>query len=309
MSTSKLVIGSRGSMLARAQSQWVKGLLKTRWKGLDISIKVISTKGDRILDVPLAKVGGKGLFVKEIEESLIDESCDIAVHSMKDVPDLLPDGLILGAELERDVPYDAFVSERYTSLDDLPESARVGTSSLRRQAQLLATRPDLDIVPLRGNVDTRLRKLSEGLDAVILAAAGLRRLGLGDRITSLLTPPEFVPATGQGVVVVECREEDDRVRELIAPLVHEDTRVAARTERAFLSRVGGGCQVPMGAFAVVDGDRVEAMAIIARPDGTTVLADRDEGTRSEAESIGQRMADRLLQAGGREILDELVEGD
>lgn len=305
MTNRKVVIGSRGSMLALWQSNWVKKLLVEAWPGLEIDISIIKTTGDKILDVPLAKVGGKGLFVKEIEEALLDGRCDLAVHSMKDVPDVLPPGLVLGAELEREVPFDAFVSERFGGVDELPAGARVGTSSLRRCAQLLARRPDLEIVPLRGNVDTRLKKLADGLDAIILAAAGLRRLGFEERITELLKPPRFVPAVGQGVVVIECRKDDERTLERIKPLVHRETSVAVRLERAFLGTIGGGCQVPMGAFAQVDGEGIDAIAMVARPDGTTVLLEREEGRTEDAAQMGIRLAQRLIQAGGRAILDEL----
>ena len=302
----KLTLGTRGSRLALAQTDMVRRLLEAAEPGLETAVEVIHTKGDKILDVPLAQVGGKGLFVKEIEDALLDGRADVAVHSLKDVPAELPAGLVLGAALARELPYDAFVSERFATLPDLPEGARVGTSSLRRVAQLLASRPDLEVVPLRGNVDTRLRKLAEGLDAVILAAAGLRRLGLADRVTGLLTPPDFVPAVGQGVVVVECREDDGSTRARVERLEHGPTRVAMRAERAFLSRLGGGCQVPLGALAEVDGDHVTVTGMVGRPDGSTVLRDRAEGGAEEAEALGLALADRLLEAGGRAILDELM---
>jgi hydroxymethylbilane synthase len=284
----------------------VRDLLAAAEPGIETAIEIIHTKGDRILDVPLAKVGGKGLFVKEIEDALLDSRCDVAVHSLKDVPAELPAGLVLGAALPREVPYDALVSERYGSLEDLPEGARVGTSSLRRLAQLKALRPDLDVVSLRGNVDTRLRKLSEGFDAILLAAAGLRRLGLGHRATALLTPPDFVPAVGQGVVVVECREADRGTRQALDRLEHRDTRVAVRAERAFLATMGGGCQVPLGAYATVDGDDVRVIGMVGRPDGSEILRADAEGTAEGAEACGRAVAQELLGRGGREILESLM---
>jgi hydroxymethylbilane synthase len=303
---SRIVLGSRGSRLALAQTHMVRDLLAAAEPGLDTAIEIIHTKGDRILDVPLAKVGGKGLFVKEIEDALLDGRADVAVHSLKDVPAELPAGLVLGAALAREVPYDALVSERYGSLEDLPEGARVGTSSLRRLAQLKALRPDLDVVSLRGNVDTRLRKLSEGFDAILLAAAGLRRLGLGHRATALLTPPDFVPAVGQGVVVVECREADRATRQALDRLEHRDTRVAVRAEREFLATMGGGCQVPLGAHATVDGDDVRVIGMVGRPDGSEILRAEAEGTAEGAEACGRAVAEDLLGRGGREILDALT---
>jgi len=300
-----LTIGSRGSALALCQSRWVRTEIERRAPHLKVSIEVIRTTGDKVLDTPLSKIGGKGLFVKEIEDALLDGRCDLAVHSLKDVPDRLPPGLVLGAELEREVPFDAFVSNRHGSIGDLPQGARVGTSSLRRRAQLMALRPDIDVVPLRGNVDTRLKRLSEGLDAVILAAAGLRRLGLDDRITELMTPPEFIPAVGQGVVVTECRMGDEKTLDIIRPLSHDLTGIAVRAERAFLYTVGGGCQVPLGAYATVDGDEVEMSGFIADPDGKVVVQDRERGTAQEAGALGASLATRLLNAGGRRILDEL----
>ena len=302
---SKVVLGSRGSKLALAQTHMVRGLMVAAAPGLETSLEIIHTKGDKILDVPLAQVGGKGLFVKEIEDALLDGRCDVAVHSLKDVPAELPPGLMIAAVLEREVPYDAFVSERFGSVEDLPEGARIGTSSLRRVSQLLAMRPDLDVVSLRGNVDTRLRKLSDGLDAILLAAAGLRRLGLGDRVGGLLTPPEFIPAVGQGVVVVECRESDAAIRAILEKLEHGPSRIAVRAERAFLATMGGGCQVPLGAYAHVDGDAVHLVGMVGRPDGTSIIRAWRDGTSDGAEDCGRLLAETLLGEGGREILDEL----
>jgi hydroxymethylbilane synthase len=252
-------------------------------------------------------VGGKGLFVKEIEDALLDGRCDVAVHSLKDVPAELPPGLILGACLARDVPFDALVSERFPTVDALPEGAKVGTSSLRRASQLAALRPDLSIVSLRGNVETRLRKLgTQGLDAIVLAAAGLRRLGLGDRIASLLEPPAFVPAVGQGIVVIECREDDRDVRHFMMAQEHGPTRIAMRAERAFLATMGGGCQVPLGAFAQVEGDTLSMIGMVGRPDGSQILKQSRRGPIWSPEAMGRELAQALLDEGGREILDALL---
>ncbi len=302
-----LVIGTRGSRLALWQANMVADTLRATDPETEIRIEVIRTTGDHIQEVPLARVGGKGLFVKEIEEALLDGRADIAVHSLKDVPDMVPEGLVLAAYLPREVPYDAFVSERHERLWDLPEGARVGTSSLRRAAQARAARPDLEVVPLRGNVDTRLRHLREGLDAVILAGAGLRRLGLGDRIRELLTPPEFIPAVGQGVIAVECRERDAGTRRRLARLDHGDTRVQVLAERSFLKTIGGGCQVPLGAHARIEGDRVVVIGMIARPDGSLVLRDEVVCGADEAEVAGKDLAEGLLERGGRDILREIEE--
>jgi len=303
----KVVLGSRGSRLALRQTETVREGLVEAFPGLQTDLVIIHTQGDKILDVPLAKVGGKGLFVKEIEDALLDGRCDIAVHSLKDVPAELPRGLMLGACLVREVPYDALVSARYGSLDELPEGARVGTSSLRRASQLAALRPDLQISSLRGNVETRLRKLeSEGLDAIVLAAAGLRRLGLADRITALLEPPAFVPAVGQGIVVVECREADREVRHFLMSLEDHETRIAMRAERAFLATMGGGCQVPLGAFSTLEGDVLKMVGMVGQPDGTQILRQTREGPAATAEAIGSGLAQSLLDAGGRQILDTLL---
>lgn len=303
----KVVLGSRGSRLALRQTEMVREGLVSALPGLQTDLVIIHTQGDKILDVPLAKVGGKGLFVKEIEDALLDGRCDVAVHSLKDVPNELPRGLMLGACLAREVPFDALVSERFATVADLPEGARVGTSSLRRACQLAALRPDLRISSLRGNVETRLRKLgTEGLDAIVLAAAGLRRLGLGDRIASLLEPPAFVPAVGQGIVVVECREADREARHFLMAQEDAPTRIAMRAERAFLATMGGGCQVPLGAFAHLEGPVVKMIGMVGRPDGTMILKESREGTVHAPEALGTGLANALLDAGGREILAALL---
>lgn len=302
----RIVLGTRGSKLAMAQTLLVKEQLLSHFPGLEVKIEVIHTRGDRINDVPLARLGGKGLFVKEIEEALLDGRCDAAVHSLKDVPSELPLGLVLCAVLPREVPWDAFVSLRYQSISELPKGAVVGTSSLRRMALLREVRPDIEVRPLRGNVDTRLRRLSEGLDAIVLAAAGLRRLGLEDRITDLLKPPDFIPAVGQGVVVVECRENDDAVRAMLKRIEHEDTRTAVKAERAFLATMGGGCQVPLGAYASVEGQSLMMFGMVGSSDGRVFRAHLFRSL-SEPESCGESLARSLLDMCGEEVIRRLRE--
>lgn len=303
----ELVIGSRGSKLALWQAQAVARSIESANPDVSVRIEKIRTKGDHISDVPLAKIGGKGLFVKEIEEALVEGRVDIAVHSLKDVPDLVPEGLTLAAFLKRDSPFDALVSERFATLAGLPSGARVGTSSLRRKCQLLAKRPDLEILPLRGNVDTRLRKLSEGLDAIVLASAGLTRLGLTDRITEILRPPDFIPAVGQGVVAVECREEDGWVRKILEALDDRGTRLQVIAERAFLKEIGGGCQVPLGANAQLLEGQIRIIGFIGTPDGKRVIRDEIIAEEKIAEEVGRELAQRLLRAGGKDILRWLEE--
>jgi hydroxymethylbilane synthase len=255
----KISIGTRGSKLALWQTEWIQSELKRLYPDLEIEINKIKTTGDKVLDVPLAKVGGKGLFVKEIEEALLEHEVDIAVHSMKDVPTEFPDGLHLAVICKRDDPRDAFISKirnsrfEFRIFSDLPVGAKVGTSSLRRSCQLLNVRPDLKIKQLRGNLDTRLRKLDEGqFDAIILAAAGIKRLGWGERITETLTPEISLPAIGQGAIGIECRVDDKFINRLIVPLNHKDTSICVRAERAFLKRLEGGCQVPIAAYARIE---------------------------------------------------------
>ncbi|HHW95746.1 MAG: hydroxymethylbilane synthase [Myxococcota bacterium] len=303
----KVILASRGSRLALAQTEMVRDGLMAANEGLQTDLIIIQTKGDKILDVPLAKVGGKGLFVKEIEEALLDKRADIAVHSLKDVPAELPQGLMLGACLVRETPFDALVSEKYASLRDLPDGAKVGTSSLRRACQLKAIRPDLEILSLRGNVETRLRKLnSEGFDAIVLAAAGLNRLGLEDRITELLVAPDFVPAVGQGIVVVECREDDQEIKDLLLNLEHASTRLAMRAERAFLATMGGGCQVPLGAYAEIKNSKIHMVGMVGHPDGSQIHKEKMVGSLTAPETLGIALANALLDCGGAEILRELT---
>ncbi len=302
-----VIIGTRKSLLALWQSHYIKACLEERYPNLTVELQKIVTTGDKILDVPLAQIGGKGLFTKEIETDLLEGKIDLAVHSLKDMPTKLPEGLCLTAITERAAVGDAFVSNKYDRWADLPEGAVVGTSSLRRKAQLLARRPDLDIRDLRGNVDTRLRKLDEGqYDAVILAAAGLTRLGHADRIKETLPSDVCLPAVGQGALAIECRADDTEVRELLAFLNHRDTYLCTSAERAFLGLVEGGCQVPIGVHAEVTGDTVHLDAIIASLDGQRILRDSLDCPAEDAVRGGQELGMRMLDHGGRDILKEIL---
>jgi hydroxymethylbilane synthase len=301
-------IATRKSPLAMWQAEHVSALLTTLHPGLEIEIVGMTTKGDKILDAPLAKVGGKGLFVKELEQGMLDGEADIAVHSMKDVPVDFPEGLHLAVIMDREDPRDAFVSNRYADLASLPEGACVGTSSLRRQCQLADRRPDLRIEPLRGNVNTRLAKLDAGeYDAIILAAAGLMRLGFESRIRGRIAPEDSLPAIGQGAIGIECRSADPRTNDLIAPLHHRDTAERVLAERAMNARLHGGCQVPIAGHAVIEGDRLVLKGLVGTPDGTRILRAESEGPRDEPEVIGTRVADDLLSQGAGEILSALQE--
>ncbi len=306
MSDIRLRIGTRGSQLALWQAKWVQQAIMADSPGVSVELTIIKTKGDKILDVPLAKVGGKGLFVKEIEEALLDERIDLAVHSMKDMPAELPQGLYISAIPQRENPLDALVSLSDTSLEALPDRARVGTSSLRRAAQLLRQRPDLKIMPLRGNLGTRLEKLSTtDLDAVVLAAAGLKRLGWADRITTLLDPSVMLPAVGQGALCIESRKEDAVVDPIVRRLDHGPTRTAVTAERAFLHRLEGGCQVPIAAYATLVGERLELTGLVASLDGSRIIQSRVEGPLDQAYILGVRLAEDLLARGAKEILERL----
>src|ERR1022692_2798981 len=290
-----LVIASRGSQLALWQARWVSAELTGR--GHQCRIEIIKTTGDKITDVPLAKVGTKGLFTKEIEEALLDGRADLAVHSLKDLPTELPEGLVLAAVPQREDPRDAVVGK---TLAELPLGARVGTSSLRRAAQLRQLRPDCRVESVRGNLDTRLRKLDEGqFDAILLAAAGLKRLGWGDRIAEILAPEQMCPAVGQGALAIETRAGFEQV----ALLDHADTHTAVMAERAVLAALGGGCQVPIGAYATVAQGHIHVLAIVAAPDGTQVIRAEGEGEAAQAAEIGARLAADLLKRGAREILE------
>ena len=303
----KLTIGTRQSLLALWQSNHIAALLREKYPECEVVLKKIVTKGDRILDVPLAQIGGKGLFTKEIETELADGTIDLAVHSLKDMPTVLPEGLCLTAITERANVGDAFVSNKYASFEELPLGAVIGTSSLRRKAQLLAARPDLQIMDLRGNVDTRLRKLDEGLyDAIILAAAGLERLGHGDRITALIPPDVCLPAVGQGALAIEARTADDEVRSMLKFLNDLPTKQSTDAERAFLGLLEGGCQVPIGVHADVAGEQIKIEAIIAALDGSTVLRDTITGKAEDAVALGQQLGKKMLAAGGQEILAAIL---
>ncbi|MBE0618802.1 MAG: hydroxymethylbilane synthase [Proteobacteria bacterium] len=303
-----LKIATRKSQLALWQANWVKGELEKRSPALRVELVRIMTKGDKILDVPLAKVGGKGLFVKEIEDDLLEGRADIAVHSMKDVPTELPAGLHLAVICERKDPRDAWFAKDGRTFREVPEGARVGTSSLRRQTQLRALRPDLVFESLRGNVDTRLRKLEEGqYDAIVLAAAGVKRLGFADRVTEYLPADITLPAIGQGAVGIECREADRDTNALIEPLKHLATWTAVLAERAFLATLQGGCQVPIAGFAELRDGRVHLRGLVGSLDGQTVIRGSREGAPVDAQSLGIDLAEELLDRGARGILEEVYQ--
>ena len=293
-----LVIASRGSQLALWQAHWVEGQLRAL--GHEVRIEIIKTTGDKITDVPLAKVGTKGLFTKEIEEALLDGRADLAVHSLKDLPTELPEGLVLAAVPEREDPRDAIIG---MPLDELPEGAKVGTSSLRRSAQLRKLRPDLVIESVRGNLDTRLRKLDEGqYDAILLAAAGLKRLGWANRIAEVLEPARMCSAVGQGALAIETLASGAGF-DAVQSLDHPETHAAVRAERGVLGSLGGGCQVPIGAYAVVAAGRVRVQAIVASPDGTEVIRGEGECAVADAAATGRALGAELLERGARRILD------
>lgn len=306
MTDQTIRIATRKSPLAMWQAEHVAAELKRLHPGLGVDIMGMSTQGDKILDTPLAKIGGKGLFVKELEQGMLAGTADIAVHSMKDVPAELPDGLHLPITMEREDPRDAFVSNRYRTLDELPEGSVVGTSSLRRQCQLGEGRPDLKIAPLRGNVNTRLRKLDEGeFDAIILASAGLIRLGFEGRLTSYLAPEQSLPAIGQGALGIECRVDDERVNALLEPLLHPDTADCVRAERAMNHRLMGGCQVPIAGYAMLQGDEVYLRGLVGEPDGSRIIRGERRGPRQDAEAMGVSLAEELLASGAESILKAL----
>ena len=299
---SRLRIGSRGSQLALWQANHIKGLLEER--GHAVEIEIIKTTGDKITDVALAQVGTKGMFTKEIEEALAEKRVDLAVHSLKDLPTELPPGFEIAAIPAREDARDAFCSKKYATIEELPNHARVGTSSLRRQAQLRALRPDLGVYDLRGNVDTRLRRLEAGeYDAVILAAAGLNRLGKTEQVRQLLPTTVMCPAAGQGALAIETRKEDSTVRQLLGFLNDHAVRAATACERALLNQMEGGCQVPIGAFAEVLNRRLHLEAIVARPDGTKVL--RESGEGDDPVRLGEAVGKALLRRGGDAILQDV----
>jgi hydroxymethylbilane synthase len=306
----RIIIGTRGSALALVQARWVAAQLMNRHPELQVELNIIKTKGDKILDVPLAKVGGKGLFVKEIEDALLGGRADIAVHSMKDVPTVLPGGLFIAASPPREDYRDALITRTGGDFETLPPRARVGTSSLRRQAQLKHHRPDLRIFSLRGNIDTRLKKLeTENLEAIVLAAAGLSRMNMTDRISQYFDPDIMLPAIAQGALGIEARINDDRVLSRIAFLHHQPTAVCVAAERAFLERMEGGCQVPLGALARLSPNErsLTLTGLVADPDGKRFLKDHRETRPDHAARTGRELADALLARGGAEIMAELYQ--
>ena len=306
MAARTLRIATRKSPLALWQANFVKDRLEALHPDLQVELVPMSTQGDKILDTPLAKVGGKGLFVKELETAMLEGRADIAVHSMKDVPVEFPDGLGLHTICEREDPRDAFVSNHFNQIDELPQGAVVGTSSLRRQCQLRAARPDLVIRDLRGNVNTRFAKLDAGeYDAIILAAAGLKRLEMAHRIAAFIEPEQSLPANGQGAVGIECRLDDHELHALLAPLEHPETRIRVLTERAMNRALQGGCQVPIGAYALVQGEEVWLRGLVGSPDGSRVIRDEIRGPLAEGEALGHTLAQRLLAAGADVILAEV----
>lgn len=307
MAPQRLRIGTRASQLALWQANWIKSELERQYPGIEVELVKIKTMGDKILDVPLAQVGGKGLFVKEIEEAMLRGEIDLAVHSMKDVPTEFPEGLGLVVTTKREDPRDAFISDG-VKFSELRQGARIGTSALRRQAQLLKARPDLEMVIIRGNVETRIRKLKEdNLDAVILAAAGLNRLGFTGVITELLDADFSIPAIGQGALGLECRLNDSATIEALSFLNHPATAAAVIAERALLKRCEGGCQVPIAAHGTVTGESLSLVGFIASVDGKETVRDSISGAVSDAAKLGTELADRLLAAGGKAILEDVYQ--
>ena len=289
------------------QAEWVRSQLHALYPQHETELVKIKTTGDKILDVPLAQVGGKGLFVKEIETALLEGRVDLAVHSMKDMPAEIPQGLCISAMPERENPLDVLISRNGHTIKDLPKGARLGSSSLRRGAQVRHIRPDVTVHPLRGNLDTRIRKLeTEGIDAIIVAAAGVKRLGLKAYITEYLPEAIMLPAIGQGALAIETRDDDDSTLRLIAPLDHRETRLAVKSERAFLARLEGGCQVPIAGRAKIVGDELELTGLVAEVDGSVLLRETIRGRVDQSEKLGVELANRLLKKGGRGILENVL---
>ena len=306
----KIRIGTRGSQLALWQANHVKDCIKALFPELEVELEIIKTKGDKILDRPLALVGGKGLFVKEIETALLNGDIDLAVHSMKDMPGELPPGLTIGAIPERENPFDVMISKDGKDLADYAQGAKVGTSSLRRSSQLKHARPDLEIASIRGNLDTRLRKLHDGeYDAIVLAAAGLRRLGQESEITQYLDEADMVPAVGQGALCIETRENDPDIDPIMAKLDHEATRVCVLGERAFLKEIEGSCHIPVACFGKIQGDQVQLVAMVASEDGTEMIREEVVSSPEAVEENGRKLAARILDRGGRAILEALNSHD
>ncbi|OIU70748.1 hydroxymethylbilane synthase [Rossellomorea aquimaris] len=304
----KIIVGSRRSKLALTQTNWVIDQLKAIDPSYDFEVKEIVTKGDQILDVTLSKVGGKGLFVKEIEQAMLDKEIDMAVHSMKDMPAVLPEGLTIGCIPEREDHRDAFISKNHVALKDLPSGAVIGTSSLRRGAQILSVRPDLEIKWIRGNIDTRLSKLkNEDYDAIILAAAGLSRMGwTSDVVTEFLDPDLCLPAVGQGALSIECREDDKELMDLLDRFSDEETTKTVTAERAFLHKMEGGCQVPIAGYAELkDSGEVALTGLVASPDGGTIYKEYMTGT--DPQTVGEKVAESLTELGAKELIDSVKE--
>lgn len=306
MESRKVTIGSRGSPLALWQANWVKDLLLDHHSDLAVDIKIIKTSGDKIQDVPLNKIGGKGLFVKEIEEGLLSREVDFAVHSMKDMPITFPMNLCIACVTKRENPFDALISRNNIKLQDLPKGAKIGTGSLRRMSQLLHYRPDLNLMPLRGNLETRLKKLdTEGLDAIILAAAGLIRLGWDDRITEIISPEILLPAMGQGTVGIETRKNDVDNQILLADMDDEETHWALDAERALVSQLEGGCNVPIGSFATLNADQITLTGLVASLDGKTMYKKEMTDIKTNAIALGRKMGNELIEMGADRIMKEI----
>ncbi len=297
-------IGTRSSALALWQANWVKGSLKSAFPRCDFELIHIKTQGDRVSNVPLVRIGGEGIFVKQIEIALLNDEIDLAVHSMKDLPTVLPDGLTIGAIPERVSPADVLISKEGLDFFHLPSGAKIGTGSLRRRAQLLHTRSDLAIRDIRGNVDTRLAKLKSGnLDAIVLAAAGVQRLGYGDSVTQTLPYSICLPAVGQGALCVEVRAEDGELQNIVESINHPDSAAAVKAERAFLRKLGGGCRVPIAALGTVDSDKLNLVGLVADQDGGEIIRSDISGKQTEAEYMGEELAERLITMGARSILE------
>ena len=308
MKSHKIIIGSRGSQLALWQANWVKSQLENLHGNADISIRVITTSGDKIKDVPLSKIGGKGLFVKEIEEALLAKEIDLAVHSMKDVPIEIPSQLEISIITKRENPLDALISKNGKKLADLPQGATIGTSSLRRSSQLLNHRNDFKIHPLRGNVDTRLKKVEEGkYDAILLASAGLNRLGWSNRITEEISHEIIIPAMGQGALGIETRLGDSKTYNFISSLNHEQTNYEVSAERALVGKLDGGCQVPIGAYAKIEDNLITLKGLVASLDGKIIHKSEIVGPIDDAINIGQDLGEVLLKMGANEILEKLIQ--
>lgn len=303
-----ITIATRNSPLAMWQANYVKDLLQKAHPGLIVELHGMLTKGDKILGTPLSKIGGKGLFVKELEKAILERRADIAVHSIKDMPMELPHGLTLATICERDDPRDAFVSNNFSSLAELPEASVVGTSSLRRQSQIKKLHPNLNVISLRGNVGTRLSKLDGGeYDAIILAAVGLKRLNENSRIRQHIEPEIMLPAAGQGAIGIECRENDDSLIELLSPLDNKETRACIEAERAVTRKLGGSCQIPIGAYATLDNDQLTIKALVARPDGSELLSTIQKGAIENAAALGDAAAENLISQGAQTIINDCLE--